>query len=459
MKILPEVFRAKEGILRNVLYNLAGNVIPLIAAAFTIPVLIRGYGKEEFGILSLAWVVVGYFSLADLGLSRALTKFVAELIGQDKRQELSELIWTALAAMAILGVLAAVLVALLTPLLVNSILKIETTSARDVKLAFYLLSLGIPFTIVSAGLRGILEALMRFDLANYVRSALGILNFIGPALVLPFSANILAAIVILVASRVVSLFVYVMMCFRLLPEMASWKSPKKYHFKPLIKFGGWITISNLVSPIMTNFDRFFLAGLVSVSALAYYSAPWEMVVRLLIIPSSIAAVLYPIFSQRRGCGISVPRVFFSRSLKYVFFAMSPLCLFLVIAAKPVLGVWLGPDYASNSYRIMQVMSIAVFVNGLAAIPFSLIQGVGRPDITAKFHLLELVLYIPFLWIMIKTGGILGAAIAWLARVTLDLSLLMAFSYRKVLPQLLTSKPNDFAEGAANPAHTYQADFK
>jgi O-antigen/teichoic acid export membrane protein len=439
MRIMHEVLKDKLGIFKNTLYNLAGNAIPLIVAVFTIPILVRGYGNEKFGILSLAWVLIGYFSLADLGLSRALTKFVAERLGQNRKNEIPELIWTALSLMTALGLIAAVLLALLTPILVTSILKIEATNTQEVINSFYVLSIGIPFTITAAGVRGILEAFKRFDLTNYVRSTLGIFNFLGPALVLPFSKSLVSVVAILVMSRAICLFAYGLLVLKVLPEMKKRIALQKDQVIPLVRYGGWITVSNLISPIMTNFDRFFLGGMVSVSALAYYSAPWEIVARLLVIPSSLAAVLFPLFSERQGKDGAISHSLYYRSLIYVLLSMLPICLILGVFSKVVLHIWIGQEYATNSFRIMQVMALAVLINGLAMIPYALIQGVGRPDITAKFHIFEFVLYIPLLWLLIKEWGILGAAVAWLARVAIDLFLLSGYSLKKVLPRLVNAE--------------------
>jgi len=73
---------------RNVLWNLLGTGAPLLVALFAIPLLIEGLGTERFGVLLIAWMVVGYFSLFDMGLGRALTKLVAEKLGKGTGDEI-----------------------------------------------------------------------------------------------------------------------------------------------------------------------------------------------------------------------------------------------------------------------------------------------------------------------------------------------------------------------------------
>src|SRR5260370_24492390 len=67
---------------RNSAFNFIGQGIPFLAAFFAIPLLIRGLGTERFGVLTLAWMVICYFSLFDLGLARALTQMVAEKLSE-----------------------------------------------------------------------------------------------------------------------------------------------------------------------------------------------------------------------------------------------------------------------------------------------------------------------------------------------------------------------------------------
>src|SRR5947207_14300295 len=76
---------------RNAVWNLLSLTAPMLVALGAIPALIRTLGADRFGILTLAWMLIGYCSLFDLGLGRALTKLVSE--GTDV---LACSVWTAL---------------------------------------------------------------------------------------------------------------------------------------------------------------------------------------------------------------------------------------------------------------------------------------------------------------------------------------------------------------------------
>src|SRR5882762_6152548 len=69
-------------LVRNTVFNLTGQSIPLVAALFAIPLLIRGLGTDRFGVVTLAWILIGYFSVFDLGFGRALTQVVAAKLSE-----------------------------------------------------------------------------------------------------------------------------------------------------------------------------------------------------------------------------------------------------------------------------------------------------------------------------------------------------------------------------------------
>src|SRR5712692_6689840 len=81
---------------RNTIWNLFGQLFPMVVAVVAIPPLVRGLGVARFGLLSLAWILIGYFSLFDLSMGRALTKMVADKFGANEEHAIPPLAWTAL---------------------------------------------------------------------------------------------------------------------------------------------------------------------------------------------------------------------------------------------------------------------------------------------------------------------------------------------------------------------------
>ena len=400
----------------------------MLVAFFSIPRLIAGLGTERFGVLSLAWMVIGYFSLFDLGLGRALTRLVAEKLGAGRQSEIPPLIWTGLISMAGMGIAGMLLGIPFVPWVVERGLHIPPSLHHETLNAFYVLLVSIPLVITSTGLFGILEAYHRFDLTSAVRSCLGIYTFAAPLVGLYFTRDLFHVIGILMAGRVLAGMALFLFCIYQIPRLKTGIGFQKNIFLPLMRFGSWMTVSNLIGPLMIYLDRFWISAAISVAAVAYYTTPFEVVTRLLIFPGAVAGVLYPAFSKNLVQDRVHARELFGKGVRYVFIAVFPVVVVIVLFAEKGLMWWLNAEFARNSTHVLQWLSVGVLFNSLAQIPFVLLQGAGRPDITAKIHLIELPCYLVALWVLIPKMGINGAAMAWCARSMLDAGLLFGMAY-------------------------------
>ena len=415
--------------IRNVVFNFAGQGLPLLAAVFAIPPLVRGLSTDRFGALTLMWVVVGYFSLFDLGLGRALTQVVSSRSGAGGGTQAPPVAWTALSIMFLLGGLGTIVVCFVSPLLVYTLLKIPVALRDETLQSFYLLALAIPFVVVTGGLAGILSAFNRFGALNAIRGPVGMYTFLAPLAVLPFSRSLVPMTAALVIGRLLACVAHYAVCMRLMPPM-RWTLLKNYtDIRPLLHLGAWMSVSNVIGPLMIYLDRFIIGAIVSVAAVAYYATPYEMVTKLLIVPGAILGVLFPAiaatYQQDRARLVRL----FTRGTKYVALILFPVTLVIVAFASEGLRWWLGDDFARNSTAVLQVLAIGVFVNSLAQVFATLVQGSGRPDVTARLHAIELPVYVVALWWAIHQYGILGAAVTWTARVLADAVLLFWLSGR------------------------------
>ena len=414
---------------KNTLWNLLGSGAPMVVAVVCIPVLIHGLGKDRFGVLTLAWALIGYASLFDLGLGRALTQIVAKKLGAGEEREIPSLTWTSLFLMLLLGLVAMAFVLLISPWLVERGLNVPATLQPETLQSFRWLGFSLPFVITTAGLRGLLEAHQRFGLITALRIPMGVFTFAGPLLVLPFSRSLAPVVAVLVGGRVVGWAAHLLVCLRVLPEVGRSVALERSAVGPLLRFGGWMTVSNVVSPLMVTMDRFFIGALVSMAAVAYYATPFEIVLRFLVLPGALMGVMFPAFSTSFAHERERAALLFGRSVKSLVVVLFPVMLCTVALGQEGLKLWLGADFAQHSYRVLQFLAVGVFLNSLAYAPFALLQGAGRPDLTARLHLIELPLYLGLLWWLIRMRGIEGAAIAWTARVGLDALFLFILAKR------------------------------
>jgi O-antigen/teichoic acid export membrane protein len=418
---------------RNTVVNLAGQAAPLAAAIVAIPFLVKVLGAERFGMLSLAWVLVGYFGLFDLGLGRALTHALAQRGGASKPYELSALVRKGLGAMLVLGALAGAAMFVLTPWLATDVLRVSKDLQPESIAALQILAACLPFVTVTAGLRGILEAKSAFVWVNAIRIPQGLLTFLAPMAVAAFTPALAPLAAALGLLRVAAALAHLVLCMQFYPELFAKAHGVKTGVRKLLTFGAWLTVSNIVGPLMVYSDRFVLGATVGLSAVAYYSAPYEVITRLWLIPTALTAVIFPALSAQLVAEPARALSIYRWSIKFVFLSIYPCTLVLAFLAPDWLGVWLGAEYANQSAGVATLLALGVLVNCLANVPFTLLQSAGRADLTAKLHVAELPAYFALLLWLAGSMGIGGAALAWSLRCAVDAFVLFLLA-RRYLPK-------------------------
>jgi len=375
---------------------------------------------------------------------------VAETLGRGEYERVSELTWTAALTQTFFGLLGALVLIMMTPLLTESILKIPSPLEGEAKSMFYILALLIPLLLVSNSFQGVLEASQRFDLVNGVRVLASSATFLVPLLGVLFGWSLSGIMALIVLVRAVALAVYWRLCFRPYPTLRRVTRPQKRVLRSFITFGGWVTVSSTVTPILAYLDRFIIGMLLGMSALAYYTAPYELVRRLGIVATSLATTIFPAFSALKGSEQheKLERLF-ERSVRFLLLSVGPLTGIVVTLAEDILSLWLDPSFARESAFVFQILACGLFVNSIAWIPFSLLQALGRADVPPKFQVAMLPVQVVLLVSLTSKWGLTGTALAVAIRLAVDAMFLFLVSYH------LYHLPSPaFYKKSISPAFTY-----
>ena len=416
---------------RNTLLNFISQAAYVLVGVATIPFIIRGLGVERFGLLSIAWVAPEYFICIDLGLGRATTKYVAEALGKGDKDHMPRLAWTAVTVQVVLGCLGTLVLVSTTPFLTENILNVPPALEAEARAMFHLLALSIPPILVSSSLTGILAAAQRFDLVNAVGASFNIVNSLLMLVgVLYFNWYLTEIVTMLVISRFSALIAYYWLCTRVFPSLKGLPGFHPAELRTLLAFGGWVTVSSVAVPVLLYLDRFIIGALLTMAAVAYYAIPYEIVTRLWIIPASLAASLFPAFSTLTGQGQRERLAsLLARSMKWVLLTLGPGVVLIAAFARDILQLWLGSDFAQESTAALQILALGILINSMVQVQYALVQALGRPDLTAKFHLAQLPLHALLVWWLVSLWGTTGAALAQSIRLAVEALLLLVAACR------------------------------
>jgi O-antigen/teichoic acid export membrane protein len=403
--------------------NLAGTLVPLVLALATVPLYLDVIGQARYGVLTIAWLFLGYFGVFNLGLGRAAGNRIAKLRGAP-RAERERVFWTALALNAALGLAGALCLFAAGRLVVGHLLTLPADLKAEMLGGLPWLAAAVPFLTASMVCVGALEGLERFGVVNAIEIATSAVYQLGPLVVAYTLGTELTGLIAAAAcAPLLGTLLASGACAFLVP-LRGRPSVMRSDARTLFSYGGWVTVSGVVGPLLTVLDRFVIGAVAGARAVTQYTLPLALVTRLTIVPVSLARSLFPRLSFLSDAAARAVSRDATRALAAV---TTPLVIAAIVLVEPFLRVWVGHDLARQASPVAQIVLVGIWFHSLAFVPYTFLQARGRPDVPAKLHVLELPPYVLGLWLGLTVHGIEGAATVWALRVTADAALLGAAS--------------------------------
>ena len=403
---------------RHSAYNVIGSILPVAITLLTVPLYLKLVGAERYGIVTICWVLLGYLGFLDLGLAPAVAQKIAS--AKDEEAGAAEAIfWTATWISIAAGIVSAMLF-YAGAAIYFALGAVDSPFNGEIRAAIPLLGLILPVGMLSSVGAGALQARQRFLALNAIYVISSTLMSTLPLLVAYFWSPTLDGLIAgSLGARFTGLVLQLVNCGAAVP-LTKVLRPRKELIASLLKFGGWVTVSTAVAPLLLTVDRLAIGGILGAAAVAAYSIPFSLIARMSIVPGAISSALFPRFAAGTD---SERKRLMTIAVSAIAVAMTPICILVIAFVEPFFTLWVGPKLATISAPVACFLIVGAWANGIAFIPLALLQGSGRPDAVAKIHLTELLPYWLILAASLYFFGLPGAAIAWSSRCIADCMLL------------------------------------
>ncbi len=408
---------------RNFGLNMIGSAVPVATSLIMVPLYLHAIGAARYGVVSIAWLLLGYFGFLDFGLSRASANALSRL-AHAPASERSPVFMTAFYLNLALGVVAGLVLYLGADLLLLHAFRMPASLRPEIGPAIPFLAAMLPLGMIGSVASGALESRERFLLSNTLSST-GTVRGQGIPLCCAFLIGPSLAVIIpaILASRLAFVALnYAVVCrierpLHLRDFSATW-------MRRLFGYGAWVSVSSLVTPILDGVDQMIIGTVLGAVSVAHYAIPMNLSMRSQIVAGALARSVFPRLSRVSAAEAIILMEDSIVTLAYGFGMIIGPAIWL---SGIFLRLWVGPDIARYSTPVAEILLLGAWVNGLAFIPYSMLQGQGRPRVTALIHTCQVGPFILVLWLLLQRFGLIGAAIAWTGRVLADCILMMVYA--------------------------------
>ena len=410
---------------RHTGYNLIGGAVPLALALVTVPIYLRLVGPDRYGVLAIAWLVLGYFGLFDLGLGQATSFRVAALRDATPLAR-ARTFWAALFVNTGMGLVGGAALWFAARFFFGHVFKVQEALRPEILRSMPFLAASVPVATVTGVLSGALQGRERFLETNIISTFSTCLFLLLPlAVAWRFGPDLAFLLCAAVTARLLAALAFAYRCYL---QFGRGYRPRleRQEVLLLLKYGGWVTATSAFGPILVVADRFLIGAILGAVPVAIYSVPFELARQITLLPMSLTSALFPRLAaapptDQKAMGEQATRVLAA--------LLSLPVLGAIFLVQPFLDLWVGRHIGIRSAPIGRILLIGFWANGFAMIPYTRLQAGGRPDLVTKVLVVQIVTYVACFYLATMHFGLAGAAGALAIRLAADYAILTWISGR------------------------------
>ena len=400
---------------RDTSYNLAAALATALFMLAVVPFYLHAIGPERFGVLAICWTLVSALRFASLGMGPALTYRLASM-AEASVDDRSAVVWTALILALAASLAGAVLVVAIGEIYFRYFFAAASRLDGEIREALPVLAALLPVAIVIGVLNGALQGMRRFGALSAVSIVYAALFALLPLIVaLTISVRLNGLILATLIANAVVALIELAMCVRLV-QLRFPSRLKRSDMNILLGYGGWMSGTALISPLVLLLDRFVIGALRGPAAVAAYVLPYNLVQQLVLLPASLTNAVLPRLAPVTDEEVQNLQ---SSSLLWLNGVLTPLAIVSIALVGPFFRFWIGPTLASIASPVAAILLVGGWVHGIAHIPSTILLARNRPDVVTKLLLACLVPYVVILYFATLHYGVIGAAAAWAMRAAFD----------------------------------------
>jgi len=418
--------------IRSVAFNWLGRAASLLIAFILTPIIIKGLGREAYGIWAIVMSVASYYALADFGMRGAAVKYIAQYSAGKDRESLNQVLAVSLRVYAILAA-GTIAVSAAVAWLFPYVFDIQQQSTRSVQWTVFLCGAAVSARLLGQVFRAALNALIRFDARNILAITAQCLEaglmiaavWSGYGLVGMAVAVLFVAVLDQLAGAVVAL--------RLLkPISLSRDNFDRDILGKLLRFGSLNVLVNVSGRASRFSGPIIIGALLEPAVVPFFAVADSLTHKALSLTKSVTSVVMPLsgrlHAQDRREDLAAVLVQTARILLAIALGLAVVFVFM---GRSLIELWIGPGFSNDTYPILCVMTAALVVTMVSGGIPSMLTGTGHIRFVAAVQLIRAGITVVLSIVFVLLWGPIGAAwSALLPRVASHIFILPSYAARQ-----------------------------
>jgi O-antigen/teichoic acid export membrane protein len=406
----------------NAVTQWAVTILSSALGLLVVPFLILKLGQEGYGLVVIILAIAGVCALADLGISGALTRQLAETLAKKDCEAFNQYASTAAAVNLLAGVACAGGVYLLAVPMARLFTLPESLFAQGVALLRTFGTAYLLLTFLMFVPKAVLGSHNRFDLACLIDAIRRLVQSLGLFAVLSLtSTGLLGWALVCIAVEIGGAALLWSAAFRIRKELRiGWPWFRASRLRSLFGLGSQLTILQISGQLSVNADPFILSACLGPASVSLYRPPAQVAGAMWPVVFTLANQLHPLATQAhvQGDRNALAEVL-TRGTKYTMLMGAVLCGIVISLAYPLSNVWLR-GALGEQYRIcaavLMIQTITQLAGFAGGTQFSVLLGMRRTQFAAYGRLVLAAVNILCSWLLVRHTrlGVLGTVIPTMA---------------------------------------------
>lgn len=406
----------RRALAKNIFSNWANLLLGILISFSLAPFVVHSLGNTYYGIWVIMMQFTGYLYLLDFGIREFIIRYVSKFEAERNESEFVEVVSAGLDLYVLVALACVIITAILAALFpyVFDVSEEVVPIARTVAL---LSGAAIAQTLALNVFSGIVMGLQRYDIFNKI----GIVSSIARLLLI---VGFLSAGYGIVALAVIQLFIglgsslaILYSARRLLRErdlpLRYARSSLKNRlpmFRKLYNYSIYVLLNNIGQKAVFYTDAIVIGIFLNAAAVTFYAIAGSLIEylrRLMLVSNNVLNPLTSELQATKGSSSVGPVVI--NGARFSVLVALPVGATFMIAGPEFISLWMGPEYAGQSYPVLFVLTAIT----LLAIPnitiTNVLYGLSRHKLVAYLRVGEAALNLGLSILLIGPFGIVGVA--------------------------------------------------